>query len=69
MLSSRWPASTGAHPKPGIPAITKRASLEALERAYNLNRKLADLQAQLHAAWQAVSDLRESTRAIVKGRE
>jgi hypothetical protein len=62
-------ASTGAPPKPRIAALTKRAFVEALERAHSLNRKSADLCAQLHAARQAVSDLRESTRAIVKGRE
>ena len=61
-------ASTGVPPKPGSAAVTKRAFLEALERAYNLNRNSADLCAQLHAARQAVNDLRESTRAIVKGR-
>jgi hypothetical protein len=58
------PASTSAPPKPGIAALTKRAFLEALESAYNLNRKSADLRAQLHVARQSVSDLRESTRAI-----
>ena len=58
------PASMSAPPKPGIAAPTKRAFLEALEKAYNLNRKSADLCAQLRAAKQAVSDLRESTRAI-----
>jgi hypothetical protein len=31
-------ASTSAPPKPRIAALTKRASLEALERAHNLNR-------------------------------
>ena len=63
------PASISAPPKPGTAALTKRAFLEALESAHNLNRKLADLRAQLHAARQAVSDLRESTRTIIKGRE
>ena len=63
------PASISAPPKPGTAALTKRAFEEALERAYSLNRKLADLRAQLHAARQAVSDLRESTRTIIKGRE
>jgi hypothetical protein len=43
--------------------------LEALESAYNLNKKSADLCAQLHAARQSVSDLQESTRAIIKGRD
>jgi hypothetical protein len=62
------PKSTSAPPKPGMAALTKRAFLEALESAYNLNKKSADLCAQLHAARQAVSDLRESTRAIVKDR-
>ncbi len=56
-------------PKPEMAALTKRAFLEALESAYNLNRKSADLRAQLHAARQSVSDLRESTRAIIKGRD
>jgi hypothetical protein len=56
-------------PPPGIAALTKRAFLETLESAYNLNRKSAALGAQLHAARQSVSDLQESTRAIVKGRD
>jgi hypothetical protein len=51
-------------PKPEITALTKRAFLEAFESTHNLNRKLADLRAQLLAARQSVSDLRESTRAI-----
>jgi hypothetical protein len=56
------PASMGAPPKPGIAALTKRAILEALESASSLNRKLADLRAQLRAAEQAVSDLRDAVR-------
>jgi hypothetical protein len=62
-------ASTTALSKPTIAALAKRAFLEALENAYNLNKKSADLRAQLHAARQSVSDLRESTRAIVKDRD
>ena len=62
-------ASTTALSKPTIAALTKRAFLEALENAHNLNKKSADLRAQLLAAWQSVSDLRESTRAIVKDRD
>jgi hypothetical protein len=63
------PASMSAPPKPGATALTNRAFVEALENAYNLNKKSADLRAQLHAARQSVIDLRESTRAIVKGRD
>jgi hypothetical protein len=63
------PASMSAPPKPGAAALTKRAFVEALENAYNLNKKLADLRAQLRAARQSVSDLKESARAIVKGRD
>jgi hypothetical protein len=63
------PASMSAPPKPGAAALTKRAFVEALENAHNLNRKSADLGVQLRAARQSVSDLRESTRAIVKGRD
>jgi hypothetical protein len=62
-------ASTSAPSKPEIAALTKRAFLEALESAHNLNKKSADLRAQLHAARQSVIDLREATRAIDKGRD
>jgi hypothetical protein len=67
------PASVSAPPKtgaakPGAAALTKRAFVEALKNAYNLNKKSTDLRAQLHAARQSMSDLKESARAIVKGR-
>jgi len=60
-------ASVSAPPKPTGAGLTKRAFLEASENAYNLNKRLADLSAQLRAATQSVSDLSESTRAIVGG--
>jgi hypothetical protein len=63
------PASKGAPPKPGADALTKRAFVEALENVYNLNKKSADLHAQVSAAMQSVIDLKESARAIVKGRD
>jgi hypothetical protein len=60
------PASISAPPKAGAAGFTKRAS-EALENAYNLNKKSVDLRARLSAAMQSVMDLKESARAIVKG--
>jgi hypothetical protein len=61
------PASISAPPKPWTAALIKRATLEALESAHNLNKKSADLCTQLHAARQSVSDLKELTRAIATG--
>jgi hypothetical protein len=64
------PAAMSAPPKPGATALTKRAFAEALENACNLNKKSAALRAQLLAARQSMSDLKESARAIVvKGRD
>src|SRR5262249_35392423 len=60
-------AAMSAPPKPSGADLTKRAFLEALENAYNLNRKSADLQRQLRTAIQSMNDLKESMRAIVPG--
>jgi hypothetical protein len=51
------PATMSAPTKPSA-ALTKTALLEALERAYNLNRKSVDLVAQMRAAQQSVSHLK-----------
>jgi hypothetical protein len=57
------------HQRPAEVVAHAGGLVEALENVYNLNKKSADLHAQVSAAMQSVIDLKESARAIVKGRD